>query len=58
MTDRPAFKIGLGLGMAKRKTYEALTGRRVEFFGSVDEDDVLLFGVDDVLDHHADVDYL
>jgi hypothetical protein len=34
---------------------EALSCRSIEFLGSVDEDDVLLLGFHQILDHYPDV---
>lgn len=52
------FKQLLSLGLFEGKADKALACRGVELLGSIDEDDVLLFWVDDVFDHDSDVHYV
>jgi len=54
----PLLEVDLGLGSLKGKADEALACGGVVLFGRVDEEDVLLFRVDQFLDHDADVDWI
>jgi hypothetical protein len=49
-------ELEFGVGLREGEADEALSGGGVELLGGVDEDDVLLLGVDEPLDEDADVD--